>query len=257
MATRWWPGLLGILAAIALQVACTAASRPQTDTNATTITPLAPTPATSSVPSVATSAASQTAGVPTRPPPTLSPPHLTSVPVPPTATQRTTAVTAAPTPTLTAVLLTAVALPPTPTPKRAPPSPTLTPLILQATAIPGQLPAEIHWPRYSPAARTSLWFRVTARDPQVGKADGAGIKAVEFHFLDANENEVYSRTEQTAAYCAFGGDDPNCPAWVFGEHQNKWPNGKSIQNGKYHLNVVVQPKKGDSQSGDVFFEISR
>lgn len=137
--------------------------------------------------------------------------------------------------------------PPTKAPPPPPPPPTLPQLVVEA--IPGQLKARIVHPDYFNGAKTSLTFQVQAYDPDKGNKDGAGIKNVEFHILDADGNEVWKQTEQNVPYCSFGGDNP-CPVYVFSAHGNKWPNGQQIQNGTYSLQVNVHAENSDKDEND-------
>jgi hypothetical protein len=141
-------------------------------------------------------------------------------------------------------------VPPPPTatkPAPPPPQPTLPQLVVEA--IPGQLKARLLHPDYFPA-QTSLTFQVEAYDPEVGSKDGAGIKNVEFHFLDNNGNEMWKQVEQMVPYCSFGGDSP-CPVWVFKARGNKWPSGQPIQNGTYTLQINIHAQNSDK---DMNFE---
>jgi hypothetical protein len=51
-------------------------------------------------------------------------------------------------------------------------------------------------------------FRAIAYDPAVGTNDAQGISQVLFTILDPNGVVIHTRTENVAAYCAFGGDAP-------------------------------------------------
>ena len=91
--------------------------------------------------------------------------------------------------------------------------------------------------------RDRIVFRVEAFDSAVGNTDGAGIQNVKFDITGPN-GEVHSRPENTAGYCAFGGGEPNCDVWVFSQRGNKWPNGKTIEDGTHSVTITITPKQG-------------
>ncbi len=80
--------------------------------------------------------------------------------------------------------------------------------------------------------RDRIVFRVEAFDSKVGNTDGAGIQNVKFVITGPN-GEVHNRTENNAGYCVFGGGEPDCDVWVFSPRGNKWPSGKTIENGPH------------------------
>lgn len=132
-----------------------------------------------------------------------------------------------------------------------PPPPVPTPPRLLVAAIPGdkdKIDGQIIYPDYGTGARTELWFQVKARDPRRGNKDGAGIKSVDFSISDKT-GEVYKRTENNAAYCAFGGGEPDCNIFRFADNGYKWSGtNKPIQNGQHTLTVKVHPSSGDDWS---------
>jgi Tol biopolymer transport system component len=151
----------------------------------------------------------------------------------------------------------------TPTPTQATPvalvSPSLTPTAVAPTETPvasiaptntgtvSPLVATIVHPasgEYNPAATTQLVFQVQAYDPSKGSTDGAGINNVDMSIVDSKNNVVYHRTEMTAAYCSFGGGEPDCTVWVFADHNYEWPDGSAIKNGDYTLKAKVNAKDG-------------
>ncbi len=89
----------------------------------------------------------------------------------------------------------------------------------------------------------ALVFQVFASTDGVN--DGAGIDRVDMRIIGPN-GEVHQRTEQTAAYCAFGGGEPDCSIWNFAEHGNEWPNGDPIEPGDYILRATVYAKDGST-----------
>jgi hypothetical protein len=104
--------------------------------------------------------------------------------------------------------------------------------------------------------RDRIVFRVEAFDSAVGKTDGAGIQNVKFDITGPN-GEVHSRSENTAGYCAFGGGEPNCDVWVFYERGNKWPNGKTIEDGTHSVTITITPKQGKPVQWFWTFEIKK
>jgi hypothetical protein len=91
----------------------------------------------------------------------------------------------------------------------------------------------------------ALVFQVEAYDPNRGNRDGDGIRNVDLRVFDANGREVYQRTENNAAYCAFAGGEPECNVWFFGEHGDAWPSGEAVRYGElYLLRAVVNAEDG-------------
>ena len=94
---------------------------------------------------------------------------------------------------------------------------------------------------------SALVFQVEAHDSAYGNQDGAGIRSVNLRILDPDGREVHQRTEQNAAYCAFGGGEPDCTIWRFGEHSDAWPSGEPVRYGEPHrLRAVVNAEDGRS-----------
>ncbi len=91
----------------------------------------------------------------------------------------------------------------------------------------------------------ALVFQVQANDPNEGGHDGAGIEYVDLVVVGPDGSPVYGKRENTAAYCAFGGGDP-CPAWVFAEHDYKWPSGTDFTPGQHRLLAEVNAQDGRS-----------
>lgn len=95
----------------------------------------------------------------------------------------------------------------------------------------------------------ALVFQVEAYDPTRGGEDGAGVRSVDLRIFDPDGREVYQRTEQNAAYCAFAGGKPDCNIWRFGEHGDAWPAGDAVRYGEPHrLRAVVTAEDGRSAS---------
>ena len=88
-----------------------------------------------------------------------------------------------------------------------------------------------------------LVFQVEAYDEKVGARDGAGIDRVDMFVIDSKNHTVHKRTEENAAYCAFGGGEPKCTVYSFGEHQNRWPDNSPIGD-TYTLRAIVHGEGG-------------
>ncbi|MBC8077898.1 MAG: hypothetical protein H7Y32_17610, partial [Chloroflexales bacterium] len=101
--------------------------------------------------------------------------------------------------------------------------------------------------------KSSVWFRILAYVPSGdgNDKDGAGIKEVRVAIVGpvaGGENDiVHERTEMNAAYCVFGGGEPDCSVWDFAANDNKWPGGEPVQYGEnYHVQINIDGADGDS-----------
>jgi hypothetical protein len=93
--------------------------------------------------------------------------------------------------------------------------------------------------------RDKLVFQVEVFDASVGSRDGDGIKDVKITIRDG-EKVVHERTEEKAAYCAFGGGEPECNVWVFADYDYKWPGGEPIISYRtYNVDMVITPQQGE------------
>jgi hypothetical protein len=259
--------LTALLGQAVLLAACTSAvAQPTPDVQAAVSTALAQTRtfedavATSIAATMTASAAgaapadTPTPGPATPPPPTATPPPATQAP-PPTPTN-------APPPP-----------PPTPTP-----APTVEKLAIaesdvdgndgndflrgssdsnqgRVVLLPGFKRADVSRPMIF---RDRIVFRVEVFDTRVGLYDGAGIDHVTFHIIDqgGNGEEVYSRQEQNAGYCVFGGGEPDCNVLVFAQSEHRWPDGgPQIENGPYQAQIDIVPQHGDGTQWRWNFEI--
>ena len=158
----------------------------------------------------------------------------------------------------------ATAVPPTLEPTLAapkPPTPTKTAVPQQADPfVPGGgdpkgLIGKMLLPGYGgtseqvdlPVFNQQIIFQLLVHDPDFGSQDGAGINSVEFTITDPNGLTVLARTEFNAAYCAFGNDQPACPAWKFAEHGNQWPTGIPVCRGQgYQALMTVAAQNGSN-----------
>ena len=77
-------------------------------------------------------------------------------------------------------------------------------------------------------------FIVLLDRQEIGSAEG--VESVSFR-VDQNGNTIYSNTEETGAYCMFGGDGP-CNSWVLEDYVYKWESGGTpIEPGEYEVNI--------------------
>jgi len=185
-------------------------------------------------------------------PPNTPPPLPTATLAPTRAASPTAAATTLPTQ--------ATAAPPKPT--VAQPAPTPTDISRVPSGSTGQgITAMFVFPGSSLNATSDLTFRLLAYRDNGPHTDGAGIQQVEFRICrndcDDDKNVVYRRTEQNAAYCAFGGGEPTCTIFHFtrGTH---WPDTNTpVQSGNYVVEARVRPKEGDAYwQGQIEFKIS-
>jgi len=142
------------------------------------------------------------------------------------------------------------------------PAPTPTDISREPSGSTGQgIIALFVFPGYSLNATSDLTFRLIAYRDDGPKNDGAGIKQVEFRICrndcGDDKNVVYRRTEQNAAYCAFGGGEPNCTIFHFTRGTN-WPDTNTpVQSGNYAVEARVTPKEGNAYwQGQIEFKIS-
>jgi len=99
----------------------------------------------------------------------------------------------------------------------------------------------------------ALIFQVFASTDGVN--DGAGIDRVDMRIIGP-DGEVHQRTEQSAAYCAFSGGEPDCNVWNFAENNYQWPNGDSIEFGdEYLLQAIVHAEDGSSTTVEMDIQI--
>lgn len=89
----------------------------------------------------------------------------------------------------------------------------------------------------------ALVFQAIAFDPNVGNQDGNGIDYVQMQIFKGN-HKVYERKENNAAYCAFGGGEPDCNIWFFHDNNNQWPNGNNVEDGNYTLRARAHAHSG-------------
>lgn len=105
--------------------------------------------------------------------------------------------------------------------------------------------------------RDSVVFQVEVFDRNVGQYDGAGIRDVTFKISDETGNVVHQRTERNAAYCVFGGGEPDCVVWRFSEHGYRWPGSADLRYGVHTVTIDIVPQSGQAVSWFWSFRIDR
>lgn len=186
----------------------------------------------------------------------------TPTPVPPTADAP------AATPTATPIPPTATPVPPTPTPTQIvavvfPVDGSDGNLALRGSFVqsnegrnvllPGVPQAQVSDPMIF---RQRLPVRVEVFNSALSNEDGDGIANVTFTLNDPNGEDVYERVEETAPFCLWGGNDPNCPAPSFAELYYRWPGSNvPIENGFYLLETVINALDGSSTTWRWRFDI--
>lgn len=79
-----------------------------------------------------------------------------------------------------------------------------------------------------------IQFIILKNGQEIGK--GEGVQSV-FFSVDQNGNNIYTKIEETAAYCIFGGNGP-CAPWVFEDNFYKWQSGgQPVESGIYTVSI--------------------
>ncbi len=152
-------------------------------------------------------------------------------------------------------------LPPTPTPTRML-IPTPTPRAVAIAAPGGGGPGRIEGTIYTnpsfvvgynsnnaPIFRTFLYLQLQVWDRNGLRKDGEGIGPVTFTFFKPDGSD-FSQTEQTPAFCSFGGGEPNCNVLDL-RNSPDWPDGE------YSVNIIAEADNGDSKNWNLSIEIDR
>ena len=135
----------------------------------------------------------------------------------------------------------AASIPPTPTPL-----PTSTPQPPSEPAVSDALDVEVKAPDKGTVGGGDiimsddflLRMRVWNKDLG-GSNDGDGIDHVEFK-ISLNGNPIYSKRENNAGYCIFGGGEPTCNNWPMRDGRYVWGgDGPEVQPGTYHAKIIV------------------
>ncbi len=98
-------------------------------------------------------------------------------------------------------------------------------------------------------------FQVEAYDPSRGSRDGDGIENIDMSIVGPDGRTVYQRTENSVAYCAFSGGEPDCEIWDFNASGRKWPSGESLQPGFHRLVARVNAEDGRQKTVELTVEI--
>jgi hypothetical protein len=183
---------------------------------------------------------------------------FTVTPAPAGPVSPTQNVAAAPTTAPVPAATLPLAAPPTTAPSATAPTrrPTATQPPIDDPTVPGfgspnGLIGEILLPGYPGALEPIVFqdriaFRLKVFDPAVDPTDGANIQAVSIVIFDPRGETVLTQTDATTAYCAFDSDAPACPAWVFAEHDLRWPGGTPVCAGQgYQANLNVTTVDGN------------
>jgi hypothetical protein len=123
-----------------------------------------------------------------------------------------------------------------------PPSPPSPPRLADS-APDGSFPEEWVWELdFNPI----YLLRFKVYDETIGTTgDGDGIGEVAFEVIDPAGEVVLQRTERTAAFCIFGGGEPNCNSWIIEDSFYKWQvGGPAAVSGDYQVNVLAQSADG-------------
>lgn len=95
-------------------------------------------------------------------------------------------------------------------------------------------------------------FRMEVFDEAVGNHDGAGIQFVVF---DISGNGIsYSRQENNAHYCVFGGGEPTCNPWPTDDQgRYTWGEGGDVvETGDYFASITVTAENADPEFNGVW-----
>ena len=154
--------------------------------------------------------------------------------------------------------LPAASFPPTPPPPTAPPpplAPTATRPLASAPDIDNDAPGG-SFPTTDVTGNVlvdpAYLFRMDVRDLTVGDFEGAGINFVVF---DISGNGVdYSRQENNAGYCVFGGGEPACNPWPTDDlGRYTWgEGGPVVESGEYFASITVFAERSDPEFGGVW-----
>jgi hypothetical protein len=198
---------------------------------------------------------------PTRVPPSSTPVPPSSTPVPPSSTPVPPSSTPVPPPSSTPVPPSSTPVPPSSTPvpptNTPVPPPSSTPVpppsstpVPPPTDTPMPLPLFVQIVDPSDGASINgvgqTRFEAIAYDPSVGMTNGDGITSVDFSIVQLSGGAyTYSHTENTAAYCAFGGGSPCATSPAFG----------SMTPGTYRLTATAHAPGKPNVSVSVTFTI--
>ncbi len=100
---------------------------------------------------------------------------------------------------------------------------------------------------YEPLTFTKfLNFQAIVRN----SGQNGGITSIKFQIQKDGGSSVYEYTDdqpkRRGIYCPFGGDPPNCKAFVFARNGNRWADGSAITSGDYTANMTFNQRDGSS-----------
>jgi hypothetical protein len=161
----------------------------------------------------------------------------------------------------------AASIPPTPT---LLPTPTVQPTATSAPAVAGAAPrisnsapggTSAPYAEGEVIVNDYFLFRMRILDTRAGSEDGAGIDHVEFFVSTQSGDQIYSRRENNAAYCTFGGGEPNCNNWPQRDGRYVWgEGGPEVEPGTYFASILVTPKnqafEGETWNWNFSFDVS-
>jgi hypothetical protein len=82
-------------------------------------------------------------------------------------------------------------------------------------------------------------LRIDARRNNQPEVPGAGIASVDFRVSSTEIAELYTHTEYNAAYCIFGGGEPDCNSWPLEAGVYRWGSGgPPIEPGRYFVEAI-------------------
>jgi hypothetical protein len=124
-----------------------------------------------------------------------------------------------------------------------PPPPPPAPVVTGTGPDGGEQPSSFVWELdFNP----TYLLRLRIYDSDSGtNRDGDGIANVTFTVTDQDGNEVYKRTENTAAFCVFGGGEPHCNPWIIEGYAYRWiSGGEAAKSGLYRIFIMVESSDG-------------
>ncbi len=102
----------------------------------------------------------------------------------------------------------------------------------------------------APVFRRAISLQMIVRTVDEGSADGSGIERVEIEVVDDEGETVYTKIENDAGYCLFGGGEPDCALVRLGNGAT-WPGtNRSIEERGYTAFFTVVPEDSSIDYGE-------
>ncbi len=102
----------------------------------------------------------------------------------------------------------------------------------------------------APVFRRSISLQMIVRILDEGSADGSGIERVEIEVVDDEGETVYTKIENDAGYCLFGGGEPDCALVRLGNGAT-WPGtNRPIEGRGYTAFFTVVPEDSSIDYGE-------